>query len=736
MVTQQVPTPRRLSDLSDRHYRYCVEERGLDPDWIVANCRTVGAEEAGELLGYPAKSEGIWLQGSAYQGQFKPDRPWRSPEGSSKRAPKYRSPLGEYDAMLPRHPEDPDYWEVGSLKQTAFQIDGHPCLLLTEGFFKAIAGCAHGLPTVALLGVEMGLTSASADPQGKRYLVPELERLARAGFGFAIAFDADCATNPAVNWAQFKLARQLKCFNVPVYSLTGLWDLRDGKGLDDYLHRHGVTRFIRDVIGATIDIDTWERQFEQTKPPQVTRSRSRKRPSPRELGLAIAEKYQFKWAFHDEQLVWRQFDGKAWHTLRDGVFAQMVFEEIEARNVEFDTARYVKNTIDILKLKLTVPYWKTWDRSRYIAFDNGILDLKTANLLEHHPRYRFTSHLKRAYLQPPARAIALNPLEQLRQYCPHTYRYMMWAMDSDPKRVLKLLAIINGVLTRRFYDLEMFVHLVGEPGSGKSTFARLLQKMVGKGNYESSSLKKLSQDYEIAKIINSQLVVCPDEDRKFGGFGGLKALTGGDNISYREIYKHPASSPFYGTIVILSNQAIFAGDTTGLDRRTCLVSFPNRLKKHQRDPQIELSIEGELSHLTWIVLSLRDRQINEVLRGLGIFHIPEFQLQAWQLCVQTNSAAAHLEEFLVNKPHSYTPVVELYAHYQEFCKQSGAIAFSRERYLQDLTRIANHNLEWQGLRRDGLVLDGKRTQVFWGIHLRNGVTDNHLPTPSEQFQRV
>jgi hypothetical protein len=40
------------------------------------------------------------------------------------------------------------------------------------------------------------------------------------------------------------------------------------------------------------------------------------------------------------------------------------------------------------------------------------------------------------------------------------------------------------------------------------------------------------------------------------------------------------------------------------------------------------------------------------------------------------------------------------------------------------------------LRRDGLVLDGKRTQVFWGIHLRNGVTDNHLPTPSEQFQRV
>jgi putative DNA primase/helicase len=64
-------------------------------------------------------------------------------------------------------------------------------LLITEGGFKAIATCSHALPTIALLGVEMGLTPSKNDPQGKRYLVATLEKLARDGFGFILAFDCD-----------------------------------------------------------------------------------------------------------------------------------------------------------------------------------------------------------------------------------------------------------------------------------------------------------------------------------------------------------------------------------------------------------------------------------------------------------------------------------------------------------------------------------------------------------------
>ena len=74
--------------------------------------------------------------------------------------------------------------------------------------------------------------------QGKRYLVPTLERYAKAGFGFIIAFEADCATNKAVIEAQRKLAHQLK-LKVPAYAITGPWTVEQGKGMDDYIWSFG-----------------------------------------------------------------------------------------------------------------------------------------------------------------------------------------------------------------------------------------------------------------------------------------------------------------------------------------------------------------------------------------------------------------------------------------------------------------------------------------------------------------
>jgi predicted P-loop ATPase len=136
-------------------------------------------------------------------------------------------------------------------------VEGHPCLVITEGFFKAIAGCSNGIPTIGLLGVEMGLTSGKADIQGKRYLVERLEKFARAEFGFIIAFDADAVANKAVIWAQLKLAQQLLKFKVPVYSATGNWSIEQGKGMDDYIQNHGADQFKREILGKALAPEEW-----------------------------------------------------------------------------------------------------------------------------------------------------------------------------------------------------------------------------------------------------------------------------------------------------------------------------------------------------------------------------------------------------------------------------------------------------------------------------------------------
>ncbi|MBD2040182.1 DUF3854 domain-containing protein [Microcoleus sp. FACHB-672] len=685
--------------------------------------------EATQFLGYTAKSAGIWLEGKGIQAQFKPDKPWKQPE--EKKAAKYRSQLGDYDAMLPNNPDNPKYWDdLEALKATCYMIEGHPCLLLTEGFFKAIAGCANGLATIALLGVEMGLTSRKSDPQGKRYLVNELEKYARSGFGFIVAFDADCVTNKDVLRAAKTLARQLQKFDVPIWNVTSLWSQEEGKGMDDYIKANGADKFKRDVLAKAQTLEAWEKQFTSNDDDYQSKT---KPPTPRQMAQELAEKYQPRWAFHNEQKTWRIWNEKYWEALDDDVFGKVVYTEIKARNIQFDTDSYVENTIKLLKRELLLEKWVTFDRKRYVAFDNGVLDMETDNLLSHSAGMRFTSVIPRQY-SILHNLSALHPLEALQQMCPHTYGYMTKAMGGDGQRVLKLLAIINGILKWRFSEFQMFVHLVGEPGAGKGTFIRLLQGLVGKPNHRAATLGKLSDDYTIANIIDSQLVICPDEDRKNGNHGGLKALTGGDDISYREIYKKPASSPFYGGLAVVSNSAIFSGDTTGLERRLCLVSFSNRLAAHERNPKIEGLIESELSALTAVALLLPDIQVEQFIKGIGAGEIPEFKAQTWRQTVETNSAGLHLEERLVPDATAYTEVSRLYTNYREFCDDFGRVPMENTRYSQELVRIAETQLGWQ-VSRDRISIGGKMARVIRGVRLRSEGFDDDIPLPSELFMR-
>jgi putative DNA primase/helicase len=374
--------------LDVRHRQELFHKRALDPDWCEVNCQSVTANQATEHLGYTAYSDGIWLEGANFQGQFKPNKPWRSPE--SNKYPKYRSPLGEYDIMLPHHPDNPYYWDdLEALKANCYIIDGHPCLVITEGFFKAIALCSHEVPTIALLGVEMGLTPSSADPQGKRYLVPGLEKLARPGFGFIHAFDADCATNPSVIEAQRKLVHQLKKFNIPQYNVTGLWTVEQGKGVDDYIQMNGADNFRQEVLGKAVSIETWEKQFQTNE-----ENKSKKPPKAIQMATELLEVYRDKLAWHEKEQIWYRCGAEVlgiWSPESDIAVEAVILAELESRMGLTFSYSYLRDVIRFLKRKLIK---KNWDeRADLIPLLDGVLNKKTLELFPHSPGYGLTWYL-------------------------------------------------------------------------------------------------------------------------------------------------------------------------------------------------------------------------------------------------------------------------------------------------------------------------------------------------------
>jgi putative DNA primase/helicase len=619
-------TPVLTSDrpsLATAHYRELTEKRGLPIDWIIANCRSLTAQQATDLLGYPAKSDGLLLQGHSWQIQFKPDKPWKGE--ADKRAPKYRSPVGDYDAMLPSHPTIKDYWlDIAKLKERAIELPGYDekFLVITEGFFKAIAGCSNNIPTIALLGVEMGLTSARKDPQGKRYLVPQVERLAKAGFGFIITFDADAATNEFVRKAEYKLAKQLRLFDAPVVSMMRLWDVSDGKGMDDYIKQNGIEAF-RALLQKAY-VGEWE-DDSSNQPP-----RSKEPPTPKALADELSDKFRDQWAYDLGQQTWRIWNNTIWERRHEKVCQRLLKTQVQAMNIDYPRESYIKDVLESLSLTFLRETWETFDRSEWIAGKNGVLNLVTGKVEPHQPGFGFTSVLPHE-VRPfsPARTED-EILSQLQQTCPEVHHFLSSSVLGDKRKTLKLLAVVAGILRFRLAKLQKFVHLIGEPGTGKGTFMRLLKDVVGAANTQSASLTNLHDGSVMARIIDAQLALFPDE-RKQVGVEWLLKLTGGDDIDYRKVYTEGGSSPFHGSVVVASNSPVFSGDTTGLDRRLCLIPFLNVIPDHQRDPELQDRIKAEVPGLISVALAMPTTLVDDLISGRGIGAMEDTRWHEWQM---------------------------------------------------------------------------------------------------------
>ena len=665
-----------------------ISGRGLLNDWARACCVTASIAQASLYLGYSVKSAGILFMGQNEQKQFRSDIAEKRP--GKKKPQNYLTPVGEFDALLPPSPDNPLYWEIEALKREAFYINDVPYILLTEGVFKALAGCSNGIPTISLLGVEQGLTGKARDPENQRFLVPALRKLAEAGFGFIIAFDADAATNPNVRAAEKKLAKQLAKFNVLVRTVTGAWEAgpkEEFKGMDDFIQHKGIEEFRAILTKAKL--------FGE-KESDAEKGKDRTKPiTPRETAAQIAEEYGHQWKFDNEQKAWRIWTGKEWEKIEIGNFETLLMTVIDAKNIPYSGDAYLTDVLKLLTKRLRVARWQTWDRKRYINFNNYVLDASRFTRLDHSPGMGFTSHLPYEY-KPLTGSTSSDVLETLKLNCPKVYRWMNTAMQGNRKKILKLLAIINGLLKFRFFDLQMLVHLIGKPGSGKGTFIRLLQKIVGRENWKGCKLKNMDDGSTIASIIDKQLVACPDE-RTALGVDAILSLTGGDAVSYREVYKPASDAFFYGLLIIGSNNPIFVGDTTGLDRRLCLVHFDNPLPAVLRNSNIEAEMNEEISQLIAVALSLFDSTVTECIQGVGKNQIAEFKLEEWDMKLQTNSVAAHFDDCLIVDPTASTPTGKIYEHYKNWC-DSNLKAVSHIKYPKMLSELCNDYLELTGVK--------------------------------------
>jgi putative DNA primase/helicase len=136
---------------------------------------------------------------------------------------------------------------------------------------------------------------------------------------------------------------------------------------------------------------------------------------------------------------------------------------------------------------------------------------------------------------------------------------------------------------RNKYDLQKYLHLIGNAGSGKGTFCKLVESLIGAHNTEGLRKQDLTDKEALSRAVTKPLVILDDlSPLNRSELDTFKSFTGEGKITVRQLYKNGFSTEFKGLSIVTSNHQIFNGLDTAITRRSCPVWF-NQVPKTPRD---------------------------------------------------------------------------------------------------------------------------------------------------------
>lgn len=193
--------------------------------------------------------------------------------------------------------------------------------------------------------------------------------------------------------------------------------------------------------------------------------------------------------------------------------------------------------------------------SEHVCLENGVLNLKTMKLEEHHPakfiRYKIQVKYDKDVSSEPiykyvASMVARNHCDKVQEH--------------------------TGNIFSNHYLTKKLMFATGPQDSGKSTFYNVLCAFLGQVNYCILTLNELGEKFTNAIIYNKRANICSDIPYKMPikHYGRIKNVTGGDGFTIQQ--KH--GTPF--TYKPMAKEFFSANEVPIIDERAVDDAFYGR----------------------------------------------------------------------------------------------------------------------------------------------------------------
>ncbi len=412
------------------------------------------------------------------------------------------------------------------------------------------------------------------------------------------------------------------------------------------------------------------------------------------LAEAIADDLADSLVFDDVSLDWFQCKKGIWQPISKTRALRLINRKLHQVLTEGFSLSKLSSIEAFLRLYLSIDKWESC--TDLLPMQNGVLDIKSRELIDYSPKHRFRWQLPYEY-NPDAKIDVIR-------------RWLWEATGKDIEAVNTIRAFLKLAICGG--DIQKFLEVIGPGGTGKSTLIRLMIMLLGEPNHAATDLKNLEGNrFEAATLYGKRLAVISDSSRYGGEVSVLKAITGGDPVRHeRKNQQQSGSFVFDGVVVIASNEAIQSTDyTSGLARRRLPVMFNRKVTdedkaKWRQLGGIEKAMKAELPGLLNWVLAMADEDLNAVIGGIN-GNLTKAQKE--HFC-ETNKIAAWLNDnIVIEETHvihigvSTTKLkdsfdigqeckTKLYPNYELWCAENGVNPIAVQRFSTTVLDVCEH----------------------------------------------
>jgi putative DNA primase/helicase len=381
------------------------------------------------------------------------------------------------------------------------------------------------------------------------------------------------------------------------------------------------------------------------------------------------------------------------HVYRDGAYIPGA-REIEQKMIDHLPMLKAAQRTEVMKyLDIIAEEGKTAD-ANLIAFENGILDITSGELLPFDPNIIITNKIPWKYDLGAYSALADKTLNKL---------------ACNDKAIRALLEECIGYCFYRRNELSKAFVLTGDKSNGKSTFLDMVRNVLGENNCSALDLAELDERFSIATMGGRLANIGDDISDDFlqgKSVAMFKKIVSGNEVK-AEIKNDPNiffMRP-YVKLLFSANDIPRMKDKTGaVLRRLVIVPFNARFSKN--DPDYD----------PYIIWKLRNEEVMKYLCKLGIEGLKrvlenkeftqskkvEKELKDYE--IQNNPILLFLQDWDV-KNIVNQPTKDIHKAYRVFCIENGF----NEMTLSNFTKEIHRRL---GLEVKRMRINGKLVGVY------------------------